>query len=56
MSFKEGSTGLEVTHFRRERCTQEVTFSSLAAVGVRRMTLHVPCNFGVRSPWGLSDR
>ena len=50
MSFKEGNAGSEVTPFRRERCTQEVTFSSLAAVGVRRMILNGPCHFGVRSP------
>ena len=55
MSFKEGSAGSEVTHFRRDGCTQEVT-SSLSAVGVRRMILNGPCHFGVRSPWGLSDR
>ena len=45
-----------MTRFRRERCIQEVTFSSLAAVGVRRMTVNCPCHFGLRSPWGLSDR
>ena len=55
-SVKEGSAGLEATRFRRERCTQEVTLSSLAAVGVRRMILNGPCHFGVRSHWGLSDR
>ena len=55
-SVKEGSTGSEVTRFRQERCTQEVTFSSLAAVGVSRIILNGPCHFGVRSPWGLSDR
>ena len=56
MSLSSCSAGLEVTRFRREKCTQEVTFSSLAAVGVRRMTLNGPCHFGVRSPWVLSDR
>ena len=55
MSFKEGSAGSEVTHFRRDGCTQEVT-SSLSAVGVRKMILNGPYHFGVRSPWGLSDR
>ena len=50
MSLSSCSAGLEVTRFRREKCTQEVTFSSLAAVGVRRMTLNGPCHFGVRSP------
>ena len=29
---------------------------SSAAVGIRRMILNGPCHFGVRSPWGSSDR
>ena len=55
-SVKEGSAGSEVTRFRQERCIQEVIFSSLGAVGVRRIILNGPCRCGVRSPWGLSDR
>ena len=45
-----------MTRFRRDGCTQEVTFSSLSVVEVWRMILNGPCHFGVRSPWGLSDR
>ena len=55
-SVKDGGAGSEVTCFRRERCTQEVTFSNLAVVGVRRMILNGPCHFGVKSPWGLLGR
>ena len=50
MSFKDGSAALEVTRFRRERYTQEVTFSSLFAVGLRRMILNGPATLGLGHP------